>query len=82
MSRVTLNLRLELDRDAISGEVGSNGGPPHRFSGYAGLIAALESIRAELCDGPDPGSGRARLRIRARRGRDGRCGPGVGGARS
>ena len=56
MSRVTLNLRLELDRDAISGEVGSNGGPPHRFSGYAGLIAALESIRAELCDGPDPGA--------------------------
>ncbi len=56
MSRVTLNLRLELDRDAINGEVGSNGGPPHRFSGYAGLIAALESIRAELFDGPDPGA--------------------------
>ena len=48
--REILNLRLELDRESISGEVSSNGGPAHRFSGYAGLIAALESIRAEQAD--------------------------------
>ena len=47
-SRTTFALRLELDPESISGEVSSNGGPAHRFSGYAGLIAALESIRAEL----------------------------------
>ena len=45
--RVTLDLRLELDRDSVGGEVSANGGLARAFSGYAGLIAALESIRAE-----------------------------------
>jgi hypothetical protein len=59
MARMTggsapLQLRLELDREAVSGRVSSNGGPAHRFSGYAGLIAALESIRGEQPDAPDP----------------------------
>lgn len=45
--RVTLDLRLELDRDSIGGQVSANGEPARAFSGYAGLIAALESIRLE-----------------------------------
>ena len=52
--REILNLKLELDRESISGEVSSNGGPAHRFSGYAGLIAALESIRVEQADSSEP----------------------------
>ena len=47
VDRVTLDLRLELDRDSIGGQVSANGQPPRDFSGYAGLIAALESIRLE-----------------------------------
>lgn len=57
--REILNLKLELDRESISGEVSSNGGPAHRFSGYAGLIAALESIRAEQADSSDPDASEA-----------------------
>jgi hypothetical protein len=49
----TLDLRLELDRDSNSGWVSSNGGPTRRFSGYADLIAVLESIRAERTDALD-----------------------------
>ena len=69
MSRVTLNLKLELELDdeAISGEVSSNGDAPHRFSGYAGLIAALESVRAEQADASEPdsaGGGPARTSLR------------------
>jgi len=45
--RVTLDLRLELDPDSIGGLVSANGGPARAFTGYAGLIAALESIRVE-----------------------------------
>ena len=52
--REIMNVRLELELDAISGEMSSNGGPAHRFSGYAGLIAALESIRAEHADASEP----------------------------
>ena len=54
--RELMNVRLEveIEDEAISGEVSSNGGPAHRFSGYAGLIAALESIRAEHADASEP----------------------------
>ena len=52
--RETLGLRLELQPATISGEVSSNGGPARQFSGYAGLVAALESIRAERAELPDP----------------------------
>jgi hypothetical protein len=55
-TRATLRLRLELDRESISGQVSSNGGPTHGFSGYAGLIAALESIRTELGGSSDNGA--------------------------
>jgi hypothetical protein len=58
-ARAILDLRLELDRESISGEVSSDGGPAHRFSGYAGLIAALESIRAGHADSSDPDASEA-----------------------
>jgi hypothetical protein len=58
--RVTLNLRLELDRDSIGGEVSANGEPPRAFSGYAGLIAALESIRAEQAPAAEESAAEAR----------------------
>ena len=58
--RVTLDLRLELDRDSIGGEVSANGEPPRAFSGYAGLIAALESIRAEQAPAAEESAAEAR----------------------
>ena len=54
--RSTLDLRLALDQGSISGELGLSGGPARPFTGYTGLIAALESIRAELADGADLGA--------------------------
>jgi hypothetical protein len=41
-----LRLDLELDAEPISGRVGVDGAEPVAFTGYTGLIAALESIRA------------------------------------
>ena len=58
--RVTLDLRLELDRDSIGGEVSANGGPARAFSGYAGLIAALESIRTERAPAAEESAAEAR----------------------
>ena len=48
MDTRTAHLRLDLDLDAepISGRVGVDGDEPVAFTGYTGLIAALESIRA------------------------------------
>jgi hypothetical protein len=48
MEARTAHLRLDLDLDAepISGRVGIEGAEPVAFTGYTGLIAALESIRA------------------------------------
>jgi hypothetical protein len=40
-----LRLDLDLRSEPISGEVAADGAEPHRFTGYSGLIAALESIR-------------------------------------
>ena len=48
--REILNLKLELERESIRGELGLSGGPTRPFTGYTGLIAVLESIRAELVD--------------------------------
>jgi len=41
-----LRLDLDLDSEPISGRVGLDGADPVAFTGYTGLIAALESIRA------------------------------------
>jgi hypothetical protein len=48
MEARTAHVRLDLDMDAepISGQVASEGAEPVSFTGYTGLIAALESIRA------------------------------------
>jgi hypothetical protein len=48
MEARTAHLRLDLDVDAepISGQVAVDGAEPVAFTGYTGLIAALESIRA------------------------------------
>jgi hypothetical protein len=48
MGTRTAHLRLELDLDdePISGRIAIDGDEPLAFTGYTGLIAALESIRA------------------------------------
>jgi hypothetical protein len=48
MGTRTAHLQLDLDLDAepISGRVAVDGDEPVAFTGYTGLIAALESIRA------------------------------------
>jgi hypothetical protein len=57
--RSTLDLRLALDQGPISGELALSGGPARPFTGYTGLIAVLESIRAELADCADLGTAEA-----------------------
>jgi hypothetical protein len=42
-TRITLDLQLSGER--VEGRVAAAGEEPRDFSGYAGLIAALESIR-------------------------------------
>jgi hypothetical protein len=51
-----LALRIDLEADPISGSVGEEAGAQHRFSGWIGLAAALEAIRAELAPEPRPPS--------------------------
>jgi hypothetical protein len=48
MEARTAHLRVDLDLDAepITGRVAVDGDEPLAFTGYTGLIAALESIRA------------------------------------
>jgi hypothetical protein len=48
MDTRTAHLRLDLDLDAepIGGRIAVDGDEPVAFTGYTGLIAALESIRA------------------------------------
>jgi hypothetical protein len=43
----TLRLELGLDDDPVNGRVSVAGGQPRDFTGYVGLIAELQSIRAE-----------------------------------
>jgi hypothetical protein len=40
-----LDLDLDLDAEPVTGHVGRDGGEPRSFTGYASLIAAVESIR-------------------------------------
>jgi hypothetical protein len=46
-----LLLDLDLGSEPVSGSVGAEGAEPLGFTGYAGLIAALQAIRAD-----DPGT--------------------------
>jgi hypothetical protein len=43
-----LTLRIDLEADPITGSLSSAHGANRRFSGWIGLAAALEAIRAEL----------------------------------
>jgi hypothetical protein len=49
--RMHLLLELDLDSEPVSGEVGLVGAEQHSFTGYANLIATLQSIRTDLPDG-------------------------------
>lgn len=51
--RIHLGLDLDLDGHPIAGELTPPGGSPRPFTGYAGLIAAVETIR----EGRAPGAG-------------------------
>lgn len=42
-----LLLDLDLGSDPVKGSVGAEGAEPLGFTGYAGLIAALQTIRAD-----------------------------------
>ena len=42
-----LLLDLDLGSDPVKGSVGAEGSEPLGFTGYAGLIAALQTIRAD-----------------------------------
>jgi hypothetical protein len=46
--RTHLDLDLVLDGESVSGRLALAGAEPRPFSGYAGLIAAVESLRADL----------------------------------
>ena len=43
-----LTLRIDLEADPITGSLSAAHGPSRRFSGWIGLAAALEAIRAQL----------------------------------
>lgn len=42
-----LTLRIDLEADPITGSLSAANGATRRFSGWIGLAAALEAIRAE-----------------------------------
>jgi hypothetical protein len=44
--RVRIDLDLDLGSEPVAGRLAVAGGVEHPFTGYAGLIAALESLRA------------------------------------
>lgn len=46
MTQARITLDLNLSEEPVEGYVATRGEEPRRFSGYAGLIAALESIRS------------------------------------
>ena len=56
--RITLDLCLS--GKPVEGHIEVNGEEPRSFSGYAGLIAALESIRLANGGSQDGGSGEER----------------------
>jgi hypothetical protein len=41
-----LHLDLDIEAEPISGYVSLGGSEPHEFTGYASLIATLQSLRA------------------------------------
>jgi hypothetical protein len=51
---IELTLRIDLLAEPITGSVTAAGGACQRFSGWIGLSAALEHIRAGEAQRPDP----------------------------
>lgn len=49
---IQLELCIDLAADPIAGSVSLAQGPQRRFSGWIGLVSALESIRAEQSQHP------------------------------
>ncbi len=45
-----LHLDLDVEAEPISGYVGLRDSEPHAFTGYASLIATLQSLRAEVAE--------------------------------
>jgi hypothetical protein len=52
--RTRLDLDLDLRDEPISGELTPPGGSPRPFTGYTGLIAAVEAIRDLQGNGTGP----------------------------
>jgi hypothetical protein len=52
--RLHLHLDLNLEGEPVSGVVRLSEGEPLRFTGYAALIATVQSIRAERARGVAP----------------------------
>jgi hypothetical protein len=49
-----LLLDLDLGTEPVTGSVGAEGAEPLGFTGYAGLIAALQTIRSDEAGAFDP----------------------------
>jgi hypothetical protein len=49
-----LLLDLELGTEPVTGSVAAEGAKPVGFTGYAGLIAAIQAIRADEVDTLEP----------------------------
>jgi hypothetical protein len=43
-TKIDLDLELELDRGRLSGRVGEQGGDPRAFTGWLGLIGAIDAL--------------------------------------
>jgi hypothetical protein len=43
--RVRIELDVDLGSEPVIGRLAVGGGPAHPFTGYAGLIAALQALR-------------------------------------
>jgi hypothetical protein len=52
--RLSLKLVLDLGSEPVCGEVGRADGELQSFTGYASLIATLQSIATDWADGPSP----------------------------
>ena len=58
--QITINLQLEVDGDAMSGEARTGSGTTRSFSSWLGLIGALDMLVGDSADCPNgevrPGS--------------------------
>lgn len=51
-----IDLDLRLDGDEVEGRAAVAGAPPRDFSGWVGLLAALDALTATPDPGPDTAS--------------------------